>query len=107
MGCRCDRCGAEWIPREVDTEPKFCPACKSPYWNTPRKRSPPLTYEVFRDRIRSALRRADRELTWTEVRAEANLPQALPNNQWVHKLERDIGLERKKDGHGIIQWRLK
>ena len=66
-----------------------------------------LTYQVFRDRIRAALEKTRQDMTWTEVRAHAALPQAFPNNQWVHKLERDIGLERKKDAHGIIQWRLK
>ena len=26
------------VPRETTTEePKVCPKCKSPYWNTPRK----------------------------------------------------------------------
>ena len=35
----CYRCGHKWIPRETTTEePKECPKCKSPYWNTPRKK---------------------------------------------------------------------
>lgn len=33
----CERCGHLWIPRELDVEPKVCPKCKSPYWDTPRK----------------------------------------------------------------------
>ena len=36
-GFRCERCGHEWLPREKGQEPKVCPHCKSPYWNTPRK----------------------------------------------------------------------
>jgi predicted Zn-ribbon and HTH transcriptional regulator len=40
-GWRCERCGHEWIPREQGAaEPKVCPKCKSPYWNTPRKVKP-------------------------------------------------------------------
>ena len=41
---RCDRCGHEWAPRQslsastVIPLPKVCPKCKSPYWNTPRRR---------------------------------------------------------------------
>ena len=35
--CLCERCAHEWIPREQDVEPKVCPKCKSPYWNTPKK----------------------------------------------------------------------
>jgi hypothetical protein len=107
MGCRCDRCDFEWIPRILDEEPKFCPKCKSPYWNTPRKRAAPmLTYEEFRDRIRRALAGTENGLTWTEIRTTAKLPQAFPNNQWVRRLEADIGLRRPKDSHGIIRWQL-
>ena len=30
--------GYKWVPRETTIEePKVCPKCKSPYWNTPRK----------------------------------------------------------------------
>jgi hyperosmotically inducible periplasmic protein len=41
-GCRCERCGHEWVPRRGAKPPKVCPRCKSPYWDTPR-RSPKLT----------------------------------------------------------------
>lgn len=34
----CDRCDHEWIPRDTENEPRVCPKCKSPYWNTPRKK---------------------------------------------------------------------
>ena len=42
---KCERCGHIWLPRGIeskidkldDAEPKVCPKCKSPYWNTPRK----------------------------------------------------------------------
>ncbi len=37
LGFRCERCGHEWLPREKDQEPRVCPKCKSPYWNSPRK----------------------------------------------------------------------
>jgi len=37
-GCRCERCGHEWLPRQGRAdEPRVCPKCKSPYWNRPRK----------------------------------------------------------------------
>ena len=37
-GYRCTRCGHEWVPRKNSkTEPRVCPNCKSPYWQTPRK----------------------------------------------------------------------
>ena len=36
-GFRCERCEHEWVPRNKGEEPKVCPRCKSPYWNTPRQ----------------------------------------------------------------------
>jgi type IV secretory pathway VirB2 component (pilin) len=35
-GCRCERCGHEWVPRIAGVDPCICPKCKSPYWNRPR-----------------------------------------------------------------------
>jgi len=64
-----------------------------------------LTYEDFRDKIRRTLQE-EGPLTWTEIRTKANLPEKFPNNQWVHRLENDIGLKRNKDSHGIIKWSL-
>jgi predicted Zn-ribbon and HTH transcriptional regulator len=34
-GFKCERCGYEWVGRSKN-EPKVCPKCKSPYWNTPK-----------------------------------------------------------------------
>ena len=40
QGYQCERCGHQWVPRQETTEePKVCPKCKSPYWNTPRQRT--------------------------------------------------------------------
>lgn len=37
-GCKCERCGHEWIPRVKNRIlPTICPKCKSPYWNKKRK----------------------------------------------------------------------
>lgn len=36
-GYRCLRCEHEWLPRDKSQQPKVCPKCKSPYWDTPRK----------------------------------------------------------------------
>jgi hypothetical protein len=66
-----------------------------------------MTYETFRDTIFKILRSSKSHLTWTEIRTAAKLPQAFPNNQWVHKMEDDIHLQRHKDPNGIIRWSLK
>ena len=104
MGYRCERCGHEWIPMDFNIEPRVCPKCKSPYWNRPRRSM--MTYENFRDQIAKTLKQAGKPLTWTEIRTTAKLPQAFPNNKWVHRMEKDIGLERKRDEHGIIHWQV-
>jgi hypothetical protein len=107
MGYRCERCNHEWIPRDSGNGgPRICPKCKSPYWDRPRKAKSMMTYEDFRDTIKNALKAAGGPLTWTEVRTNAKLPQTFPNNQWVHRLEKDIGLERRKDKQGVIHWQL-
>ena len=106
MGFRCDRCGHEWVPRRgTDEDPRVCPSFHSALWNQPEKKAR-MSYEDFRKKIAATLRDSGKPLTWTEVRTAANLPQAFPNNQWVHRLERDIGLYRRREPNGIIHWQL-
>ncbi len=105
MGFRCERCEHEWVPRGgTDEEPKVCPKCRSPWWNRPKNAL--MTYDVFRDVVAGELAKSPTALTWTEIRTNANLPQAFPNNQWVHRMERDIGLIRKREKDGTIRWQL-
>ena len=109
MGCRCERCNYEWLPRDLDVEPEACPKCKSAYWNRPRKHgraTSKISYGEFKAAVEKTIREVGTPLTWTEIRSIAQLPQKFPNNQWVHLLERDINLHRKKDAHGIIKWGL-
>lgn len=105
MGFRCDRCGHEWIPRG-DEEPRVCPACHSALWNQPHS-SQRMSYDDFKSKIVGTLREAPGPLTWTEIRTRAALPQAFPNNQWVRRMEGDIGLTRRRGSDGIIHWGLK
>ena len=34
---KCDRCGHGWLSRD-GKKPLRCGSCKSPYWNTPKKK---------------------------------------------------------------------
>ena len=36
IGHKCFRCGHEWRPKKMDSIPKVCPKCKSPYWDRPK-----------------------------------------------------------------------
>jgi hypothetical protein len=105
MGWRCELCSHEWIPRDLEKEPKTCPKCESPHWNEPRKKTVPMTYESFRNEIKKTLAKSG-PLTWTEIRTQAKLPQMFPNNKWVRRMEGDMGLKRNRDAHGIIKWGL-
>lgn len=105
MGFRCDRCAHEWIPRS-DDEPRVCPACHSTLWNQPLK-TRRMSYDEFKERIVGVLRSAPTPLTWTEIRTRAALPQTFPNNQWVRRMEGDIGLTRRRERDGTIHWQLK
>jgi hypothetical protein len=66
-----------------------------------------MTYDAFKAKIAKVLREAPAPLTWTEIRTIASLPQAFPNNQWVRRMEADIGLTRRRESNGIIRWQLK
>lgn len=34
----CQRCGHTWVGR-ITKRPARCPACKSPYWDKPKRRA--------------------------------------------------------------------
>ena len=65
-----------------------------------------LTYEDFCDRIKETLHEHG-ELTWTEIRTIAKLPEKFPNNKWVRRMEAEIGLKRDRDKNGIIKWTVR
>lgn len=105
LGFRCERCAHEWIPRGgVEDQPRVCPKCRSPWWDRPAK-AKPMPYEEFRDKVAAALSDGTQH-TWTEVRTAAGFPQLFPNNQWVRRMENDIGLHRHRGADGIIHWQI-
>ena len=65
-----------------------------------------VTYEQFRDRIKRALEYNDVGMTWTKLRINLQFDQVVPNNKWVRRLEKDIGLMRVKGVDGVILWRV-
>lgn len=65
-----------------------------------------MTYEEFCDRIKGTLQYNDKGMTWTEVRTKLRLNQVVPNNKWVRRMEKDIGLIRVKGKNGIVLWRI-
>ncbi len=62
-----------------------------------------VLYEEFKNSIKNILERHPSGLTWTQIRDKLNLPQKYPNNLWVRKMEKEIGLARIKIGK-ISYW---
>ena len=66
-----------------------------------------MDYEEFLEKVRATLEDEPEGLSWSQVRTKAGLPQKAPNNKWVRRLERDLGLKRSLvSGKGTI-WRLR
>lgn len=55
-----------------------------------------MLYEEFRNSIKNILERHPSGLTWTQIMNKLNLKQKVPNNIWVNRLKKDIGLKRIK-----------
>jgi hypothetical protein len=52
-GYMCERCGYRWSARtgtgyRPHNDPRVCPHCKSPYWNTERKNDLPANKQAAR-----------------------------------------------------------
>lgn len=56
-----------------------------------------MSYEVFKSKIINLLKENTTGLTWTNIQKILDLPQAVPNNKWVRRLENETGLRREKD----------
>lgn len=66
-----------------------------------------MTYEDFKRIIEEELRKSPNGLTWTQIRERRpEIYQKFPANQWVRRMEKDIGLIRSKKAGKTI-WRLK
>ena len=56
-----------------------------------------MSYEIFKSKIINLLKENTTGLTWTKMQQILDLPQTVPNNKWVRKLEAETGLRREKD----------
>ncbi len=65
-----------------------------------------VDYSEFRDIIRKALPIEPSGLTWPEIREKGGLPQKVPNNRWVRRLEEDINLRRSRVADRGTVWKL-
>lgn len=56
-----------------------------------------MSYEVFKQKITNLLKENTNGMTWGKIAQILDLPQTVPNNKWVRKLEAETGLRREKD----------
>lgn len=57
-----------------------------------------MTYEEFKQIIKEELQKAPDGLTWTQIRKRRpEIYQKFPANQWVRRMEKDIGLIRSRE----------
>ncbi len=64
-----------------------------------------MSYEEFKGKIIDLLTKNQIGLTWTSIREQLQLPQTVPNNQWVLRIVSETGMQRKKDD-GDTFWYL-
>ena len=65
-----------------------------------------MGYEKFKQIIQEELEKVPEGLSWTNIRERrSELYQKWPANQWVRRLEEDIGLIREKV-KGKVIWRI-
>jgi len=57
-----------------------------------------MPYEVFKSKIVNLLKEHSTVMTWGKIAQVLDLPQTVPNNKWVRRLESETGLRREKDG---------
>ncbi len=65
-----------------------------------------MRYVEFRDGIRIALRENPKGMTWRELRDSLDLPYNTPCQEWVYRLEQEIGLTRTKGTGRALVWNL-
>jgi|GEM_PF-509590 len=55
-------------------------------------------YDLFKDKVIELLKDNKTGLTWSEIQKKLGLSQVVPNNRWVRRLEKETGLQRRKEG---------
>lgn len=66
--------------------------------------APSMSFDKFQEKIVGLLKNTQ-GLTWSQIRDILSLPQMVPNNKWVSRMEKEIGLVRVKSKKGIV-WKL-
>jgi hypothetical protein len=65
-----------------------------------------MTYVEFKQSIGSKLRKNSRGLTWNQLKTALDLPYERPCHEWVRRLEKEIGLVRRKGAGRAFVWQV-
>lgn len=65
-----------------------------------------MTYIEYKTGIQRHLQSHPRGATWQELRDILKLPYERPCPEWTRRLEREIGLVRRKGCGRSLQWTL-
>lgn len=66
-----------------------------------------MRYVDFRDSIHSALRKNPSGMTWAQLKDKLDLPYKTPCQEWIKRLETEIGLSRVKGTGRALVWKCK
>lgn len=65
-----------------------------------------MKYIEFRDTIKNELLLTPAGLTWVELRDRLDLPYDSPCQNWVGRLEKEIGLNRSERVNRALVWKI-
>jgi hypothetical protein len=81
----CLRCGYDWTPRKEN--PKKCPSCQNPGWNTPRtRRRRVIVHEVITQECNPVPTSAESGSGSTNAEAESGLDRIKQARERAEKL---------------------
>jgi hypothetical protein len=66
-----------------------------------------MRYVIFRDMIQKELIQNPAGLTWADLNERLDLPYGRPCPAWVERLEKEIGLSRKRSIGRAFVWKLR
>ncbi len=65
-----------------------------------------MRYAEYQQRIADHLAKHREGATWRELHDALDLPYERPCPEWTRRLEKEIGLVRRKDGGRALIWAL-
>lgn len=65
-----------------------------------------MTYVEYKTTLQQYLEKHSRGATWQELQSALKLPYARPCPEWTRRLEKEIGLVRRKGSGRSLVWTL-